>query len=149
MSSKTKLIVLHTKEVVYTAVFLVLAVLLAVILFVMFGQKKANPAASESNIPPTRYTAGTYSSTIDLNGQTFDVEVTVTTDRISSIELENLSETAAVMYPLVEPSFESIVSQIYASQSTENISFGEENKYTSQLLLQAIENALKKAAAGK
>ena len=49
------------------------------------------------------------------------------------------------MYPLMEPTLESLASQIYATQSTENISFGDDNKYTSQLLLQAINAALDKA----
>ena len=37
MSSKTRIIVLHMKEIIYTAVFLALAVVLAVVLFFMFG----------------------------------------------------------------------------------------------------------------
>ena len=36
MSSKTKIIVLHMKEVVYTAVFLLLAIILGIVLFFMF-----------------------------------------------------------------------------------------------------------------
>ena len=40
MSSKTKIVVLHMKEVIYTAIFLVLAILLIVLLFTMFGAKK-------------------------------------------------------------------------------------------------------------
>lgn len=35
MSSKTKIVVLHMKEVIYTAIFLVLAILLLVLLFTM------------------------------------------------------------------------------------------------------------------
>ena len=37
MSAKTKIVVLHMKEVVYTVIFLVLALLLGVLLFLMFG----------------------------------------------------------------------------------------------------------------
>ena len=42
MSAKTKIIVLHMKEVIYTGIFLLLAVILAIVLFFMFGpgQKK-------------------------------------------------------------------------------------------------------------
>ena len=40
MSSKTKIVVLHTKEVIYTGIFVVLAVVLAVLLFLMFGKIK-------------------------------------------------------------------------------------------------------------
>ncbi len=40
MSSKTKIIVLHMKEVVYTILFLILAILFGVLLFFMFGSGK-------------------------------------------------------------------------------------------------------------
>ena len=50
------------------------------------------------------------------------------------------------MYPLMEPALESIASQIYSSQSTENITYEEDNKYTSMLLLEAIRSALAKAS---
>ena len=41
MSAKTKIIVLHMKEVIYTIIFVVLAILLAVLLFLMFGKESA------------------------------------------------------------------------------------------------------------
>lgn len=50
MSSKTRIIVLHMKEIIYTAVFLALAVVLAVILFFMFGPGKL-PAIQPAKIP--------------------------------------------------------------------------------------------------
>ena len=40
MSSKTRIIVLHMKEVIYTAIFLVLGLLMIVILLMMFGPSK-------------------------------------------------------------------------------------------------------------
>ena len=70
-----------------------------------------------------------------------------TADHINSIELVNLSETATVMYPLMEPTLDEIAQQIYTTQSTENITYSDENKYTSMLLLDAIEDALGKARA--
>ena len=80
MSSKTRIIVLHMKEIIYTAVFLALAVILAVIIFFMFGPGKTadNTAAEKS-----RYKPGVYTSSISLNNNTFDVEVTVNADSIS------------------------------------------------------------------
>lgn len=147
MSSKTKIVVLHMKEVVYTAIFLVLAVLLLVLLFVMFGShKKADPtAAADTENAEILYAPGVYTSPVSLGDQTFDVQVIVDESRITSISLNNLSETAAAMYPLMEPSLDSLASQIYTSQSTENITFEDENKYTSKLLLTAIQSALDKA----
>ena len=68
MSSKTKIIVLHMKEVVYTAVFLALALILLVVFLIMFSGKKdsakkpsVTTAASAEN---ARYIPGIYTSTI-------------------------------------------------------------------------------------
>lgn len=141
MSSKTKIVVLHTKEVIYTGIFVVLAVVLAVLLFLMFGKNKNTDPASADAI----YHAGVYTSPITLNDNTFDVEVKVDENHINSISLVNLSETTTAMYPLVEPALDALSDQIYTSQSTENITYSEENKYTSMLLLEAIDNALDKA----
>ena len=141
MSSKTKIVVLHTKEVIYTGIFVVLAVVLAVLLFLMFGKNKnADPASADAI-----YHAGVYTSPITLNDNTFDVEVKVDENHINSISLVNLSETTTAMYPLVEPALDALSDQIYTSQSTENITYSEENKYTSMLLLEAIDSALEKA----
>ena len=141
MSSKTKIVVLHMKEVIYTGIFVVLAVVLAVLLFLMFGRNKnADPAGAD-----VMYHAGVYTSPITLNDNTFDVEVRVDENHINSISLVNLSETTTAMYPLMEPALDALSSQIYTSQSTKDITYPEENKYTSMLLLEAIDNALEKA----
>lgn len=142
MSSKTKIIVLHMKEVVYTAIFLLLAIILAVVLFFMFGHgQKKDTAADGGN----RYKPGIYTSSIELNDNTFDLEVTVDSDKIKSIRLVNLSESTSAMFPLMEPALESLASQIYSTQSLDNIQYSDDQKYTSMVLLNAIESALKKA----
>ena len=147
MSSKTKIVVLHMKEVVYTAIFLVLAILMIILVFVMFsGKDKKDTAAKPAE--ETLYIPGVYTSTIQLNDNSFDVQVTVDANHINSIELVNLSETATFMYPLMEPTLEDIAEQIYLSQSTDNITYSDENKYTSMLLLEAIQSAIAKADAG-
>ena len=109
MSSKTKIIVLHMKEVVYTAVFLALALILLVVFLIMFSGKKdsakkpsVTTAASAEN---ARYIPGIYTSTISLGNQTFDVQVNVEQDRITAISLNNLSETTAAMYQGHPPLF--------------------------------------------
>ena len=93
-SSKTKIVVLHMKEVVYTAVFLALALILLVVFLIMFSGKKdsakkpsVTTAASAEN---ARYIPGIYTSTISLGDQTFDVQVNVEQDRITAISLNNL-----------------------------------------------------------
>lgn len=143
MSAKTKIIVLHMKEVIYTGIFLLLAVILAIVLFFMFGSGQKKSASADAK---SLYKPGIYTSSIDLNENTFDLEVTVDSDRVTSIRLVNLSdESTAAMFPLMEPALESLASQIYTSQSLENIQYSEDQKYTSMILLNAIETALKKA----
>lgn len=147
MSSKTKIVVLHMKEVIYTAIFLIMAVLLIAVLIIMFGPKKS-PIATSAVIEETiseKYIAGVYTTSIELNDNSFDVQVTVDKDHINSIKLVNLSETTTAMYPLMEPTLDTLASQIYDAQSTDNIATQDDNKYTSMLLLEAIKTALSKA----
>ena len=143
MSAKTKIVVLHTKEVIYTVLFVVLAIVLAVLLFLMFGKDKKTTSFSGS---PAKYHAGIYKSPITLDNNTFDVEVTVDEHEITSISMTNLSEATTAMYPLMEPALEELASQIYEKQSLEDITYEDDNKYTSMLLLEAIKSALAKAS---
>ena len=57
----------------------------------------------------------------------------------------NLSEATAAAYPLVRPSLEHITSQILAEQNLDHITCPQENRYTSQLLLSAVSEALRRA----
>ena len=91
------------------------------------------------------FTPGVYTVPVFLNDATVDVEVTVDADRINSIRLVNLSETIQTMYPLMSPSLENITSQILQRQTLDNITCPQENRYTSQLLMNAISDALDKA----
>ncbi|MCC8028773.1 MAG: hypothetical protein LIO75_03075 [Lachnospiraceae bacterium] len=141
MSSKTRIVVLHMKEVVYTAVFIVLAIVLILLLVFMFGPVRRNQDAEETSL----YKAGVYTSSIQLEGQTLDVQVVVDEDHINSVSLVNLDETIATMYPLLQESMDTISQQIYEEQSTENISYTVENQYTTSVLLDAVERALDKA----
>ena len=151
MSSKTKIVVLHMKEVVYTAVFLALALILLVVFLIMFGSGKKDSAkktcllTTAASAENARYIPGIYTSTISLGDQTFDVQVNVEQDRITAISLNNLSETTAAMYPLMEPALDSIASQIYVNQTTEGLIYGEDDRYTSELLVSAINQALEQA----
>ena len=144
MSSKTRIVVLHMKEVIYTAIFLVLGLLMIVLLLIMFGPSKDKETASSVQTTSAltgQYLPGVYTTAIELNDNTFDVQVTVDSSHINSIELINLSESTAAMYPLKE-----LASQIYEKQSLEDITYEDDNKYTSMLLLEAIKSALAKAS---
>ena len=90
MSTKTKIVVLHMKEMIYTLVFAGLGILLILLLIFMFLPRQKD-ASSET----MKYVAGVYTSTIQLNDNTMDVQVAVDEDRINSVSLVNLDETVA------------------------------------------------------
>ena len=144
MSSKTRIVVLHMKEVIYTGIFLLLLIILGIVIFFMFGPGKSTATASEAGTQE-QYTPGVYRSSVSLNDNTFDVEVTVDQDRIQEIALVNLSESTAAMFPLMRPALQSLAAQIYEKQSLEDLTWADDQKYTSQVLLRAIAEALEKA----
>ena len=143
MSSKTKIVVLRMKELIYTGIFVALGILLILLLVYMFApkDKKASSTADAT------YTPGVYTSTITLGGSTVDVAVTVSADRIESIAFNNLSETIETMYPLMQPALDNLSEQICETQSLEGLDYSEDTQYTSQVILGAVERALEKAAA--
>ena len=141
MSAKTKIVVLHMKELIYTAIFVGLGILLVVLLLFMFLPKKEK----DNSVETMKYVAGVYTSSILFYDSTLDVQVIVDENRINSISLVNLNETVTTMYPLVEPALEEVSDQIIKTQSVENISYQADNQYTTVMLLNAVENALEKA----
>ena len=144
MSSKTKIIVLHMKEIIYTAIFAALGILLIILLVFMFrpdGKKNQADAGAQR-----QYTPGTYTSTLTLNNTTLEVEVSVDESRINSIRFSNLDESITTMFPLIPPAIEDISEQIYETQSLEDIKLSEQTPYTSQVILDTIAETVEKAA---
>ncbi len=140
MSSKTKIVVLHMKEIIYTTIFIVLGILFIILLAFMFLPKKEN-----SSSDPQKYIPGIYTSTLTINNSALEVEVSVDSSHINAIRFSNLDESVTTMYPLIQPAIESIADQICQTQSLENITLSEDNPYTSQLILNAIKEAINKA----
>lgn len=144
MQNKTKIVVLHMKEVVYTAILIALAILFIVLLFVMFGRKESN--STVETMAEATYIPGIYTTSFVLNNQVVDVEVTVDENHINSVSLNNISEAVTTLFPLMEPSFDSIAAQIKEGIALSDLTYDQESYYTSQLLIQAIQSALDKAS---
>ena len=145
MSSKTRIVVLHLKELIYTGIFALLGILFLLLLIIMFlPGKSRTPEGMEEN---SRFIPGKYTTSVILGNSSVDVEVVVDAGNINSVRLVNLDEAVATMYPLMEPALNDLALQICEKQSVEDISYSEDNKYTSQVLLEAISSALEKAAA--
>ncbi len=151
MSAKTKIVVLHMKELIYTGIFAVLGILFLVLLIMMFlpGKDKENvpDPAPQQDVGETAslYIPGIYTTELVLGSQSIDVEVIVDKSSITSIRMVNLNDAVTTMYPLLQPTFDSICEQVYAQQSLENITYTADSKYTSLVLLEAIQNSLDKA----
>lgn len=140
MGAQTKIVVVKAKEIIYTVIFLVLAILMILLLINMFGNGRKRKTESAN-----KYIPGVYSSTITLGDSTLNVAVTVDANTISGVKIENLDETVTTMYPLLEPALEEINYQIANVDSIDDITYSKENQYTYIILNQAIKNALTQA----
>ena len=155
MSAKTKIVVLHMKELIYTGFFAVLGVLLVLLLILMFlpGKDKKDPPAPEPEPEVTQtsslYIPGIYTTELVLGSESIDVEVIVDKNSVTSIWMVNLGEAVTTMYPLLQPTFDSICEQVMEQQSLDSITYTTESKYTSLVLLEAIQNSLDKAKASE
>ena len=147
MSSKTKIVVLHVKELIYTGIFALLGILFIVLLIIMFlpKEEKKETMSTVTQTTTNSYVPGVYTTSLILNDNIVEIEVTVDEKNINSIRLINLDEAVATMYPLIQPSFEDLANQIITNQSLENISYPDDSKYTSMILLDAITTSLNKA----
>lgn len=160
MSSKTKIVVLHMKEIIYTGIFLVLGIILLIFLILLFVPGEDNSTSPDAQPTPTTeasptpdttvsssalYIPGIYNTELVLNDQVINVEVIADRNQITSISLVNLNDAVATMYPLLQPTFDSLAEQIYEKQSLEDISYDQESKYTSLVLLEAIRKCIEKA----
>ena len=140
MSSKTKIVVLRMKEIIYTGIFVGLAILLVTLCLIMFRPKK-DTAGSEA----ASYIPGVYSASLNLGNQDVNVQVAVDANRISSVSLVPLSEAVTTMYPLMQPTLDELADQIVSTQPLENLTYSSQSRYTSAALLKAIQTALDKA----
>lgn len=155
MSSKTKIVVLHLKELIYTGIFVVLGILFVILLFIMFRSDKETPqeppaapeTETEDGEPTPVYQPGSYRSALYLEGEAVEINLTVDDTQIVSLTLLPLSDKISTLYPLLEPSFDSLAEQICEKQSLEDITYADEAAYTSELLLKVIGDTLAKIQA--
>lgn len=148
MSSKTKIVVLHVKELIYTGIFAALGILFIILLIIMFlpkEKKQETMSAVTQQTTTDSYVPGVYTTSLILNDNVVEIEVTVDEKNINAIRLVNLDEAVTTMYPLIQPSFEDLANQIITNQSLTGITYPDDSKYTSMILLDAIESSLNKA----
>ena len=129
MQSDTRIFVFRLRQLL--TFLLVLIILIAAAVFILFviGSSKKDVQTS----PASAYTAGVYTSSITLNNQSVDIQVVVD------------NESVAAMYPLLTTSMDAISAQLAAGVSIDDIRYESSSRYTSQVLLSAIAQAIDKA----
>ena len=142
MGKSPKFMVFHLKELIYTVVFVLLGIVLVISLIFMFCNRNSDEKKEKSS--SGQYEAGVYTSCVTLNGNPMEVTVTLDSNHINSITVDNISDAITTMYPLVEPAFEDISKQIVDTQSVDKIKFSEESQYTYSLLYNAIVDTINK-----
>lgn len=171
MSSKTKIVVLKSKELIYTGIFIVLGIMLILLLFYMFSPDKdktsdktkhrsstgSSQSVSTEDVSSTEnvsndsvetfsgYIPGVYTSELNLGGSSLLLSVTVDASCVTGVTIDNMDETLTAMYPLVQPSIDEINSQIGLVASINDITYSSDNKYTTIIILEAVDEALEDA----
>ena len=136
----TKIIVLQLKQIIYTVLFVIVGICLILLLIYMFN----NNDDSKAPVMAT-YVPGVYTSSIVLENQPINVEVVVDKDHINSINLTDLDSAISTLNPALVPTLDNLEMQLVNDTSFENLEIKIDSKYTSSLLLGAIEKALDKA----
>lgn len=128
--SKTKIVVLRMKEVVYTAVFVGLGILLLIVLFFMFGRQNSPKSEStQSNISNESstykndavYRAGIYESQFVIGENTINLEVALDEEQVKSVKVKNLDESVETMYPLMKSAVKDVSKQLSSGVSIDEV----------------------------
>ena len=157
MSGKTKIFVLHMKEVIYTGIFIFLGLIVLVLLAIMFLPKGAavdssmetmeSIETSSGQSPVTsEYTPGIYTATLEVSGSNLEMQVIMEQTGITDVSFTYLDETIETMYPLFTPVLENISSQLKSGIALSDITYEDSQKYTATILLDTIETILEQAA---
>lgn len=102
-------------------------------------------SASGSAGTANTYIPGIYTTELILGSETVNVEVIVNDHAITSLSLADPDETLTTMYPLLEPTMDSLSEQICETQDLSQVTYSAETRYTSLVLLEAVKASLEKA----
>ncbi len=132
----TKFVVVKARELIKTAVFAVLGVIILVGLITFFLHMGTEEDGA--------YRDGTYYGEMALGGETAEVAVTIAEGKIANVALEESSESVAVFYPLLETAVEEVEREVVANQSL-TIAVSKQNAASAQVVLDAVAEGLEKA----
>lgn len=153
--SRTRIVILQLKEIVYTAIFVGFGILLLVLLFFMFWpeqEKDTSSTSSSSSVSDSasagtgNYIAGVYTSELTLGDSTINLQVSLDEDRVKAVEIVNLEDSVETMYPLIKPAVKEISDQLANDISPEEVVLSDDSPYTSQLILDTVSQILEEAS---
>ena len=148
--SKTKIVVVKMKELIFTVVLVCLVILVLLLLMMfLFSKDDKKPADANQAEETALYHAGVYTSVLTLNDTALNLEVVCDANHINSVRLINLDESVTTMYPLLHPALEELELQLSNDVPLEELQLTESSKYTQTLLLEVIERTIEKAKTEK
>ena len=133
----TKFVVVKAKELVKTAVFAVLGVIIIVGLITFFLHM-----GDEDNTG--MYRDGTYYGEMEMGGEVTEIAVKIENGEIADVSMEAPTEAVAVFYPLLEETAAQVGQAVVERQSL-MVEVSPENAYSAQLVLNAVAECLEKA----
>ena len=129
--------VVKAKELIKTAVFAVLGVIIIVGLITFFLHM-----GDEENTG--MYRDGTYYGEMEVGGEVTEIAVEIRDGQIADISMEEPAEAVTVFYPLLETAAEEVGQAVVATQSL-TVEVEPENAHSAQLILDTVAECLEKA----
>ena len=133
----TKFVVVKARELIKTAVFAVLGVIIIVGLITFFLHMGDDEKTG-------MYRDGTYYGEMETGGEVTEIAVEIKNGEIVDVSMEEPVEAVAVFYPLLETTAEEVGQAVVESQSL-TVEVAPENAHSAQLVLDAVAECLKKA----
>jgi len=141
--SRTRIVILQMREIIYTAVFVGLGILLLIILFFMFWPDGKDENKEQADNGKTAvYEAGVYSKQMTVGDSVINLQVVLDDEQVKSVEMINLDDTVSAMYPLMKPSVESISNQLASGVSLDEVVLSDEGQYTEKMILNEVDSVL-------
>ena len=131
-----KFVVIKLRELIKTAVFAILGVIILVGFIWFFLNLGKEDSAS--------YKDGSYYTQVVVGEESAMVCVAVERGMVADISLSEMSESAMVFYPLLETAVEEVCAEVVKNQSLD-IQVSEQNAYSAQTILKGVAQALEDA----
>lgn len=132
--SNSKLVVLSLRSIFKKGIA-VLLVALAV------GFAIHHFTGDSENEQSAKYIKGSYTAEISIKDDTIPLTVTLSNDKIESIEVSELTKEQQAFYPLLSSTIAAVSTKVLETQSLEFAS-DKDSKYTSNLVVSAIDEAV-------